>query len=44
MTVIPEKGPGLGWKPIWDRAKFLQSMDDEVEAARSVDNEKLRAA
>lgn len=44
MTVIPEKAPGLGWKPTWDRAKFLQSMDDEVEAARSVDTEKLRSA
>jgi hypothetical protein len=44
MTVIPEKSVGLGWKPTWDRAKFLESMHDEIEAARSVGAEKLRSA
>lgn len=31
-TFAPENAPKLGWKPAWDNARFLEHIDDEVEA------------
>ena len=27
-----EKGQKIGWKPEWNRERFLQNVDDEIEA------------
>lgn len=31
-NVIAENAYKIGWKPAWDKERFLESMDDEVEA------------
>ena len=36
--IIPEKAYTLGWQPVWnDKEKFLQNIDDEVQAVKELD-------
>jgi len=32
----------LGWQPKWDKERFLESMDDEIQAVLDLDKSKFR--
>ncbi|MCJ1432429.1 hypothetical protein MMC27_001785 [Xylographa pallens] len=31
-NIISENTPRLGWRPVWDKDRFLQNIDDEIQA------------
>ena len=31
-NIISENKRRLGWKPVWNKDRFLQNIDDEIEA------------
>ncbi|KAJ4221146.1 hypothetical protein NW759_007215 [Fusarium solani] len=39
--LIPENALKLGWKPKWDERRFLDSLDDEIEAVQQLDTVKM---
>lgn len=39
--LIPENALKLGWKPKWDEKRFLESLDDEIEAVQQLDTVKM---
>ncbi|RSL43276.1 hypothetical protein CEP54_015150 [Fusarium duplospermum] len=40
-NLIPENPLKLGWKPKWDEKRFLDSLDDEIEAVQQLDTVKM---
>lgn len=31
-NIISEKNHRLGWKPVWNKDRFLHNIDDEIQA------------
>lgn len=38
--LVPVNAYQLGWQPKWDKERFLESMDDEIEAVQELDKVK----
>ena len=30
-NIVSEKAHSLGWKPVWNKDRFLQNIDDEIQ-------------